>query len=543
MVRGRTPDLCWRLMDAQHWASPRLARRQRIFLVADFGGRRSHEILFKPRTMQSLPAFGRDSGLPAACGDRGSFIEAGRRVPVTRPFQCFRMRASAKERTETAFRNSFGLPTDPFPTLLAGGISPFAFWYEDDPAGGCVRFPTETECERLMGLPEGWTKYGADGEEILSSHRYRALGNAIALPCAEYIMAGIAEALTKGGANDGMVTLIGILLFSALLSFSTYQNKYAFDQNAGEGSGKAAVEIDKEIAAKYEGILTDEKVRQMMSDFAPTSDLHGLNAAYIYQNAMQSAAFSRFSDLNGNWNGLSVSDVFGNEEIKIGYVDGWLSTSKNMVRVFIALALAVIIMLAPIFSGEYEGVDNIILTSKYGKTKCATAKVVAGILTAILTTALIVAFNLFLARAFYGTEGLNCSILFAPSEYVEAFIPFNITCGTLLKYQILLAFTCTISVTGITLLMSAISKNQIVALVAAMAIFLFPVLLPIPETNPLFRLVGLLPVYHVLAVSLLSVEQMSNGMLYAIWAIPTALIFLGIGAGFSRHIFAKHQVS
>ena len=140
-------------------------------------------------------------------------------------------------------------------------------------------------------------------------------------------------------------------------------------------------------------------------------------------------------------------------------------------------------------------------------------------------------------------EGLNCSILFAPSEYVEAFIPFNITCGTLLKYQILLAFTCTISVTGITLLMSAISKNQIVALVAAMAIFLFPVLLPIPETNPLFRLVGLLPVYHVLAVSLLSVEQMSNGMLYAIWAIPTALIFLGIGAGFSRHIFAKHQVS
>ena len=152
MVRGRTPDLSWRLMDAQYWASPRLARRQRIFLVADFGGRRSHEILFKPRTMQSLPAFGGDRGLPAACGDRGSFIEAGRRVPVTRPFQCFRMRASAKERTETAFRNSFGLPTDPFPTLLAGGISPFAFWYEDDPAGGCVRFPTETECERLMGL-------------------------------------------------------------------------------------------------------------------------------------------------------------------------------------------------------------------------------------------------------------------------------------------------------------------------------------------------------------------------------------------------------
>lgn len=340
-----------------------------------------------------------------------------------------------------------------------------------------------------------------------------------------------------------LIALIGIILFSALLSFSTFQNKYAFDPNIGEGTGKTAVEIDKEIAAKYEGILTDKKVQQMMSDFAPTSDLHGLSAIYVYQNAMQSAAFSRFSDKEGNWNGLSISDVFGNEEIKIGYVDGWLSTSKNMVRFFIALALAVIIMLAPIFSGEYEGVDNIILTSKYGKTKCATAKVAAGILTAILTTALVAAFNLLLALIFYGTEGLDCSILFAPSDYVEGFIPFNITCGTLLKYQILLAFTCTLSVTGITLFLSAISKNQIVALVAAIAIFLFPVLLPITEANPLFRLVGLLPIYHALAISLLSVEQMSNGMLYAIWAIPAALLFLGVGAGISRRVFAKHQVS
>ncbi len=339
-----------------------------------------------------------------------------------------------------------------------------------------------------------------------------------------------------------LIALVGILLFSFLISFSTYQNKYAFDGVSAEGSGKTAVEIDKGIAAKYEGILTDEKVQQMMNDFAPTHDLHGLNAMYLYQNATQSAVFSRFSDKEGNWNGLSVSDVFGDQELKIGYVDGWLSTSRNMVRVFVALALVVIIMLAPIFSGEYEGVDNIILTSKYGKTKCATAKVVAGILTAIFTTALVAAFNFLLALIFYGTEGLDCSILFSPSDYVEGFIPFNITCGTLLKYQILLAFTCTLSVTGITLLISAISKNQVVAFVASMAIFLFPALLPITETNPLFRLVGLLPLYHVQAVSLLSVEQMNNSMLYAVWAIPTALLFLGIGAVISRRIFAKHQV-
>ena len=195
MVRGGCPDLAWRLMDAQHWARPRLARRQRIFLVADFRGRRAPEILFKPRSMQPLSPSGGESRVPAPGGDRGPFLEAGGRIPIVRPFQGFRMRGAAKGGQHTAFRNSFGLPTDPFPTLLAGTVTPFAFWYEDDPAGGCVRFPTELECERLMGLPEGWTKYGADGKEISAASRYKALGNAIALPCAEYIMAGIAEVL------------------------------------------------------------------------------------------------------------------------------------------------------------------------------------------------------------------------------------------------------------------------------------------------------------------------------------------------------------
>lgn len=196
MVRGYVPDLAWRLMDAQYWGgSLRLARRQRVFVVADFGGRRAPEILFKPRPMLPLPEAGGTGWLPSPCGDRGSFLEAGRRVPIVRPFQLFRMRGAAKDRYHVQFRDSFGFPTDPFPTLLASAVNPFAFWYEDDPAGGFVRFLTETESERLMGLPEGWTRYGVDGAKISPASRYRALGNAIALPCAEYIMAGIRETL------------------------------------------------------------------------------------------------------------------------------------------------------------------------------------------------------------------------------------------------------------------------------------------------------------------------------------------------------------
>lgn len=62
------------------------------------------------------------------------------------------------------------------------------------------------------------------------------------------------------------------------------------------------------------------------------------------------------------------------------------------------------------------------------------------------------------------------------------------------------------------------------------------------ETNPLSRLVGLLPIYQMLAVSLLWIEQMPNGALYALWAIPASLLFFGVGAFLSRRAFARHQV-
>lgn len=338
------------------------------------------------------------------------------------------------------------------------------------------------------------------------------------------------------------VSIAAILFLSVLISFSTFQNSYAFDNKSNEGSGKEAIKINKAIAAKYAGVLTDEKVQQMIFDFKP-ADLHGLNAKYVYQNSFQSAVFSRFADIDGNWNGLSVTDVFGEEEIKIGYIEGWLSTSQSLAKILISLSIVIILLIAPVFSGEYSGVDNIILTSKYGKTKCAVAKVIASMLSAIIVTILVVAVHLITARILYGAEGLDCSILFAPVSFVEGYISFNITCMTVIKYQILLSVMSAISVTGMTLIISAICKNQIIALIISVAIYMIPIMLPVSETSFLYRLVVLMPLYYSQGISIMSVEQMPNGMLYAVWSIPVALVLFLISMIVSPRIFAKHQVS
>jgi len=197
VVRGRRCDLAWRVMDAQYWARPRLARRERVFVVADFTGQRAAEILFNARPMHTDSRICSAGGLTAAEDHRIVASEAGRQVPVILPFYGFKMRGAAANGNKGEFLRSFGKRTDVFPTLLASDQTAFAYYGEDAPEDGCIRYPTEAECERLMGLPPDWTRYGADGAEIRSTSRYMALGNSIALPCAEYIMEGIAEVLQK----------------------------------------------------------------------------------------------------------------------------------------------------------------------------------------------------------------------------------------------------------------------------------------------------------------------------------------------------------
>lgn len=207
MVRGGKADVCWRVLDARYWGKPTIPqRRRRIFLVADFRGERSKEILFKSHQLfQNSPSSG-DSRLSTTQRNRRTSKETRRKIPILYPFQERRMRSSAKDGNEKAFISSFGRTDDPFPTMLAGSVNIFSFWYAGEEERGVVRQLMPVECERLMGLPEGWTAYGSNGEVINDHARYKALGNAIALPCAEYIMAGIAENLKK---NDLKIELCG----------------------------------------------------------------------------------------------------------------------------------------------------------------------------------------------------------------------------------------------------------------------------------------------------------------------------------------------
>ena len=50
-----------------------------------------------------------------------------------------------------------------------------------------IRKLTPLECERLQGLPDGWTEFYDDGRRVSDSERYERCGRTITIPVVEAI--------------------------------------------------------------------------------------------------------------------------------------------------------------------------------------------------------------------------------------------------------------------------------------------------------------------------------------------------------------------
>ena len=82
--------------------------------------------------------------------------------------------------------------SEPAAVLMGGGSENLVLERDDcDVDELVVRKFTPLECERLQGLPDNWTLI--DDKTCSDSARYKAIGNGMAQPCADFVMSRIAE--------------------------------------------------------------------------------------------------------------------------------------------------------------------------------------------------------------------------------------------------------------------------------------------------------------------------------------------------------------
>ena len=106
MVRGRTPDLCWRLMDAQHWASPRLHDGSASFLWQTLEDGVPTKYFLSPAQCSHFLHLAEIAGCPPPAEIEALLLKQGGAYQSPDPFNasvCGRPpRSGRKQRSETA---------------------------------------------------------------------------------------------------------------------------------------------------------------------------------------------------------------------------------------------------------------------------------------------------------------------------------------------------------------------------------------------------------------------------------------------------------
>lgn len=239
MVRVPRCDISWRTLDAQYWGVPQ--RRRRIFLVADFAesNRCAAEILLIEKSVRGDSSESQREGQETA-ENAGTGVDSA--SGTLTPWDVQSNRIQSVNGTAATLYGGAGQGTHNGAVFIPNKASCLTSRMDGSPCvdrgpqivaiydmthanevmrpmhgdkvntlnsrmgtGGNqvpvlqdneirrVRRLTPTECERLQGLPDGYTDIEFKGKPASDARRYKAIGNGMAQPCADFVLKQIVK--------------------------------------------------------------------------------------------------------------------------------------------------------------------------------------------------------------------------------------------------------------------------------------------------------------------------------------------------------------
>lgn len=170
------------------------------------------------------------------------------------------------------------------------------------------------------------------------------------------------------------------------------------------------------------------------------------------------------------------------EPFQYGYHEAWTTIISSFELLMFAL-LAICIVLAPVFSGEYQaGTDAVILSAKYGKTKLPAAKIIASLLFGLLafTLHIIAAFGIPLAA--FGADGWNL-----PLQAAGTTVPYPYTFLQATLISLGVVYMILIAMISLTLLLSAKMKSPYIVLTVLVPVLFIPIFLSPDGTSGIYN--------------------------------------------------------
>lgn len=272
-------------------------------------------------------------------------------------------------------------------------------------------------------------------------------------------------------------------------------------------------------------------------DISEGTDFYGARQEKI-ETLLNASSRALSEEQKAYWQNMNSKVV---EPFTYGYYDGWEIIISSFELLMFAL-LAVCIVIAPVFSGEYQaGTDAVILSAKYGKTKLTTAKIIASYLFGGLafTLHVVVAFGLPLAA--FGFDGWDL-----PLQVANTTIPYPFTFLQAALVNLGVVYLVLFAMIGLTLLLSAKMKSPYLVLIVLVPVLFIPLFLSPNGTTGAYNLTLFLLPYRSTMPEVGKYISYQLGSLvldaFTVRAILYALLTAAM-LPLARLGFKKHQVS
>ena len=330
-----------------------------------------------------------------------------------------------------------------------------------------------------------------------------------------------------------LLCFIYIVIFGNILSFQWFSFGSSGDYTSAFGNnfdGYGVIRESQEYALNFGEELTDETLQQVVRDYQrmeaagmekelEKSDWKIINSwlatlypelrdtetyqtmiSYVNPDKLtgfyerREQAISDFLENNGQTGAEKEYLLRMEKEVespfRYGWVDGWSELLASMVAdLGSVMALFLAIVLSSLFAGEwYDNTSPLVLTTKNGWGKVASAKILTGLVFTVEFFAILVIPSILSQLLFIGTSGWNIPI---QNIKLLAIAPMNMLQAEIYEYMFVLLGT--LGFAGVVMFISATVKNNVLAFLFSLACVYGPMMIAEYLPYELQKILDLLP--------------------------------------------------
>lgn len=194
--------------------------------------------------------------------------------------------------------------------------------------------------------------------------------------------------------------------------------------NGVKYTGYQAVRMDREITEEFKGVLTDQKVTQIVEKYGFPSGVSEDYTVFLDRNYLNQFVMREFSDGyihdSNDYHIATCTYLIAETELGkasaatgktliLEYSYGWRVFTEVLKFGCILGMILILLAVAPVFSEEnYNNTQQILFTTKDGKTKDITAKIAAALTVVIGVYTVVVILDFILVWKVFGLDGWNC---------------------------------------------------------------------------------------------------------------------------------------